>query len=56
MLPMPDDSVLSAASDLLHAIETKNTKLIAIALRAAFEILDNEPHEEGPHLSPDQEP
>ena len=43
------DSLESAAEDLLKAIESKDSKEIASALRAAFEICDSEPHEEGPH-------
>lgn len=41
------DSVESAAEDLIHAIHSKDVKSVATALRAAFEILDSEPHEEG---------
>lgn len=41
------DSVEAAAQDLLDAIEKKDTAAMAIALRAAFELCDSEPHEEG---------
>ena len=41
--------IQSAASDLLQAIETKDAAGVAEALRAAFQILDAEPHEEGLH-------
>lgn len=44
------DVLHSAAEDLLKAIESKNVKSVAEALRAAFELCDLEPHEEGPHV------
>jgi len=44
------DSLESAAEDLCKAIEAKDYKAIAVALRAAFELLESEPHEEGPHV------
>jgi hypothetical protein len=43
------DSLEVAAEELLFAIEKKDTKAIAAALRAAFELCDSEPHFEGPH-------
>ena len=44
------DPIESAAEDLHAAIKSNDVKAIAMALRAAFEILDSEPHEEGPHI------
>lgn len=44
------DSMESCAEDVLNAIQSKNKKLLAQALRAAFELCDSEPHEEGPHV------
>ncbi len=44
------DSLESAAQDLLHAIKEEDTKAIAAALRAAFDLCDSEPHHEGPHV------
>lgn len=44
------DPLESAAEDLCHAIEKKDYKAAAEALRAAFELLDAQPHEEGPHV------
>jgi hypothetical protein len=41
----------SAAQDLLSAIESKDTKAIASALKAAFDIADSQPHEEGAHTN-----
>lgn len=43
------DSMEVAAQDVLHAVESKNAKALASALRAAFELCDSEPHNEGPH-------
>lgn len=45
------DVLESAAEDLCHAIEAKDYKAAAAALRAAFELCDSEPHEEGPHTN-----
>lgn len=44
------DVLESAAEDLCHAIESKDYKAVAAALRAAFELVDSQPHEEGPHI------
>lgn len=44
------DVMHSAAQDLLSAIESKSVKGIAEALRAAFDLADSEPHEEGEHI------
>lgn len=43
------DMLESAAEDLISAIHSQNIKAAASALKAAFEICDSEPHEEGPH-------
>lgn len=43
------DMLESAAEDLCKAVESKDYKAIASALRAAFEML-SEPHEEGSHV------
>lgn len=45
------DVLESAAEDLATAIHAKDIKGIAAALRAAFELCDSEPHEEGPHVA-----
>lgn len=39
---MDDEGLESCATDLLRAINTKDTTALASALRAAFEILDSE--------------
>lgn len=41
------DTLEVAAEDLLFAIEQKDSKAVAAALRAAFELMDSEPHSEG---------
>lgn len=44
------DPLESAAEDLCHAIEAKDYPAIAMALRAAFDLLESEPHHEGEHI------
>jgi len=43
------DSLESAAEELCHAVESKDYKAIAVALRSAFEIMESETHEEESH-------
>lgn len=43
------DSLHSAAEDLIHAVHSKDVAAVAMAIKAAFEICDSQPHEEGPH-------
>lgn len=43
------DMLESAAEDLISALHSKDVKAVASALRAAFQIYDSEPHDEGPH-------
>lgn len=43
------DMLESAAEDLISAVHSKDIKSVASALKAAFEICDAQPHEEGPH-------
>ncbi len=35
--------------DILRAIESKDAKALAMAIKDAFEVADSYPHEEGPH-------
>lgn len=49
--PEDYDGLEAAAEDLCNAIEAKDYKAAAMALRAAFEMLDAQPHEEGPHTN-----
>jgi hypothetical protein len=44
------DEMESAAEDLCNAIHAKDYKMAAEALRAAFEMMDSQPHKEGPHV------
>ena len=46
-----EDGLRSCAQDLIKAVQTGNEERVAKALRDAFEILDSEPHEEGPHMN-----
>lgn len=45
-----DHALKAAAEDLKRALDDGDSKHIAMALRAAFQILDAEPHSEGEHL------
>jgi hypothetical protein len=44
------DMLESAAHDLIAAVHSKDVKGVCVALRAAFEMLDSQPHEEGEHI------
>lgn len=48
--PEDYDYLESAAEDILSAIASKDAKALAVAIKAAFEICDSEPHEEGEHI------
>lgn len=50
-----DHALEACAEDALRAIHSKDIKAYAAAIRAAFEILDSEPHEEGPHTNESEE-
>lgn len=43
------DAVELVVEDMHQALQSKNYKAAAKALRSAYQILDSEPHEEGPH-------
>jgi hypothetical protein len=43
------DMLESASEDLISAVHSKDVKAVCSALRAAFEMLDMEPHQEGQH-------
>jgi hypothetical protein len=45
------DSLESAMSELHEALNAKNYKGAAQIFRSAFELLDSEPHKEGPHIA-----
>lgn len=44
------DYLEACAEDLISAVKSGNAKLVADAIRTAFQVLDSEPHEEGPHI------
>jgi len=50
-----DQGLTSAAEDLCRAIKSDNYQAAAEALRAAFEILDAQPHHEGEHIDGEEE-
>lgn len=43
------DGLHVAATDLIQAIKSNDIKGVAEALRAAFTLVDSEPHQEGEH-------
>lgn len=43
------DMLDSAAEDLIQAVHSKDVKAVSSALKAAFQICDSQPHEEGEH-------
>jgi hypothetical protein len=49
-----DHGLNQAAEDLIRAIHDKDIDAAAAAMRAAFEILDSQPHEEYPHEDEDE--
>ena len=51
----PDESLHACAEDLLGAIEAKDAAGVADALKAFFHICDAMPHEEGEHISEEEE-
>jgi len=44
------DYLEACAEDLIHAVHAKDVHGVVDALRAAFQICDSEPHEEGEHV------
>lgn len=44
------DMLEAAAEDLISAMHSKNVKATCEALRAAIQLCDMEPHEEGEHV------
>jgi hypothetical protein len=45
--PKEYDIMHSVAEDMLHAINSKNVKMLAETIKAAFELCEAEEHEEG---------
>lgn len=50
-----EDPIEYCAEDLMKAVHANDKKGVAKALRDAFEILDAEPHQEGPHTNESEE-
>lgn len=50
-----DQGLSMAAADLIRAVHAKDEAATASALRAAFELLDSEPHQEGEHTNEQEE-
>lgn len=44
------DTMETAAQDLCDAVHKKDIKAVAAALKAAFDLYESEPHEEGEHV------
>jgi len=44
-----DEALVACAEDILRAISAKDSKALAAAMHAAFQIMELEPHAEGPH-------
>lgn len=49
-----DHGLDSCSEDLIKAMHAKDAKGVTSALKAAFEILDSQPHEEGEHTNEDE--
>lgn len=45
----------ACAQDLIDAVHAKDTQKVAQVLKDAFELLESQPHEEGPHIEEGQE-
>jgi len=48
----PSEEHMAIAHDVMRAVKADDTKELAKALKAAFEIMDAEPHIEGKHIEP----
>ena len=50
-----EQELTTCGEDLIRGVTNKDAKAVGDAIRAAFEILDSEPHEEGPHTNESEE-
>lgn len=50
-----DEGLEACARDMITALDSKDSRQLAQALRNAFEIMESEPHEEGPHTNDNEE-
>jgi len=48
-----EPGLMAAAEDLISAVHAKDAKAVADAFKAAFEVCESYPHEEGPHIGED---
>ncbi len=46
----PDAAIEACAQDLINAIHAKDAKSVAQVIKDMFELADQEPHVEGPHI------
>jgi hypothetical protein len=51
----PDEAMHACAEELLAAIEAKDAMGVADAMKAFFHIADAMPHEEGAHITEEEE-
>lgn len=49
-----EPGLMSAAEDLISAVHAKDASAVASALSAAFEMMEEQPHEEGPHIGEEE--
>jgi len=49
-----DEALLACADDLIDAVKAGDSRGVAHALKAAFQIADAMPHHEGSHLEDDE--
>lgn len=49
-----DTGLHAAAQDILRAISDNDSKHLALAIKAAFDICESYPHEEGPHTNEEE--
>ena len=50
-----NEGLSACSAELIRAVHEKDEAAVASALRSAFQILDAEPHEEGPHTNEESE-
>ena len=49
-----DQGLMAASEELIRAVRQGDVEACARAWRAGFQILDSEPHEEGPHTNEEE--
>ncbi len=50
-----EPGLMAAAEDLISAVHSKDANAVADAFKAAFEVCESCPHEEGPHIGEGEE-